>query len=97
MHNAAAPSGRGCRTDSPTVLAAVIPPFVRVKGDKYLSRIIEKDELKKERYKLNSVTEYKFGKSTYIVKTYFDLDCEESLEDVVQRLITKEVEKAMSA
>ena len=62
-----------------------------------LNRIIEKDELKKERYELNSVTEYKFGKSTYIVKTYFDLDCEESLEDVVQRLITKEVEKAMSA
>ena len=56
-----------------------------------------KDELKKARYELNSVTEYKFGKTTYIVKTYFDLDCEESLEDVVQRLITKEVEKALSA
>jgi hypothetical protein len=70
---------------------------VKTKGDKYLSRIIEKDELKKERYKLNSVTEYKFGKTAYIVKTYFDLNCEESLEDVVQRLITKEVEKAMSA
>ena len=62
-----------------------------------MSRIIEKNELKKERYELNSVTEYKFGKSTYLVKTYFDLDCEESLEDVVQRLITKEIAKAMSA
>ena len=78
-------------------MTAVKPPFVKTKGEKYLSKIIEKDELKKERYELNSVTEYKFGKSTYIVKTYFDLDCEESLEDVVQRMITKEVEKAMSA
>ena len=62
-----------------------------------MSRTLEKNELKKERYELNSVTEYKFGKSTYIVKTYFDLDCEESLEDVLQRLITKEIAKAMSA
>ena len=97
MHTAATPSGRAVTADSPTVLAAVKPPFVKTKGEKYLSKIIEKDELKKERYELNSVTEYKFGKSTYIVKTYFDLDCEESLEDVVQRMITKEVEKAMSA
>ena len=59
-----------------------------------MKKRITKDELKKARYELNSVTEYKFGKTTYIVKTYFDLDCEESLEDVVQRLITKEVEKA---
>ena len=61
-----------------------------------MSKIVNKNELKKPRYELNSVTEYKFGKTKYIVKTYFDLDCEESLEDVVQRLITKAVEKAMS-
>ncbi len=61
-----------------------------------MNKSIDKDELNKGRYELNSVTEYKFGKTTYIVKTYFDLECKESLEDIVQRMITKEVERLMS-
>lgn len=48
MYTAAAPSGRGCRTDSPTVLTAVIPPFVKAKGEKYLSKKTEATEQKSE-------------------------------------------------
>ena len=62
-----------------------------------MSRIIDKDELKKDRYVLNSVNEYKIGHTTYTVKVYFDLERKESLEDIVQRMINEEVEKAMSA
>ena len=36
-----------------------------------------------------NVSIYKFGKSTYIVETVFDLDCKDTLEDV----IIKDIEK----
>ena len=41
----------------------------------------------------DNVSIYKFGKSTYIVETVFNLDCKESLEDVINRLIIKDIEK----
>ena len=56
-----------------------------------------KEELKNPRYELNLVSEYKIGHTTYIVKTFFDLECGESLEDLLQRLVTKEICKAMSS
>lgn len=62
-----------------------------------MSRTINKDELNNPRYVLDSVSEYKIGHTTYTVKVYFDLERKESLEDIVQRMITQEVEKAMAA
>lgn len=56
-----------------------------------------KEEFKKPRYELNSVSEYKIGQATYVVKSYFDLECEESLEDLLRRLVTKEICKAISS
>ena len=40
-----------------------------------------------------NVSIYKFGKSTYIVETVIDLDCKDTLEDVINRLIIKDIEK----
>ena len=40
-----------------------------------------------------NVSIYKFGKSTYIVETVFDLNCKDTLEDVINRLIIKDIEK----
>ena len=48
MHTAAVPSGRAATADSPTVLAAVKPPFVRAKGEKYLSKKTKATEQKNE-------------------------------------------------
>ena len=62
-----------------------------------LKTTFTKEEQKNQRYELNSVREYKIGHTTYIVKTYFDLECGESLEDLLQRLVTKEICKAMSS
>ena len=62
-----------------------------------LDTTFTKEEQKSPRYELNSVREYKIGHTTYIVKTYFDLECGESLEDLLQRLVTKEICKAMSS
>lgn len=41
----------------------------------------------------DNVSIYKFGKSTYIVQTVFNLECKESLEDVINRLIIKDIDK----
>ena len=38
-----------------------------------------------------SVSEYKIGHTTYIVELHFNFDCGESLEDVIQRLVLKDV------
>jgi len=62
-----------------------------------LKTTFTKEEQKNPSYELNSVREYKIGHTTYIVKTYFDLECGESLEDLLQRLVTKEICKAMSS
>jgi len=55
-----------------------------------------KDNLKNQRYELDSVREYKIGNTTYMIKSYFDLESGESLEDLLQRLITNEIKNAMS-
>lgn len=41
----------------------------------------------------SSVTEYKFGHTTYIVELHFCSECKETLEDVVRRLIVHDVER----
>ena len=38
-----------------------------------------------------SVSTYDFGRTTYTVKTYFNLDCKESFEDVLSRLMMREI------
>ena len=40
-----------------------------------------------------NVSTYKIGYTTYIVETHFNLDCKESLDDVISRLIIKDVTK----
>ena len=39
-----------------------------------------------------TVSEYKIGHTTYIVKTVFNPDFRESLTDILNRLITRECE-----
>ena len=34
------------------------------------------------------------GQTTYLVKTYFNPDTNESLEDIINRLIAREIEKS---
>ena len=41
----------------------------------------------------DNVTVYKFGRSVYKVHTYFNLECKETLEDVVNRLIMRDLAK----
>ena len=62
----------------------------------FMSKVVDKNELKKPRYELNSVTEYKIGGTTYIVSTFFNLDREETLEDALKRLMIRDAEKALS-
>ncbi len=38
---------------------------------------------------------YKFGKATYIVRTHFNLEAKETLKDVVERLIMKEIDEQL--
>ncbi len=38
-----------------------------------------------------SPSEYKIGRTTYIVHTRFNLECKETLEDVLKRLMLREV------
>ena len=41
----------------------------------------------------DNVSVYKFGKSIYKVHTYFNLECKETFEDVVNRLIMRDLAK----
>ncbi len=41
----------------------------------------------------DNVSIYKFGRSVYKVRTHFNLDCKETLEDVINRLIMRELAK----
>ena len=41
-----------------------------------------------------SCSEYHIGQTTYLVKTYFNPDTNESLEDIINRLIAREIEKS---
>lgn len=48
----------------------------------------------KEIFKPNeTLSEYKFGHTTYSVKTIYNFKARESLEDVVERLIIRDIEK----
>ena len=39
----------------------------------------------------NTVSEYKIGNTIYRVRVHFDLECEETLADVVSRLIIQDL------
>lgn len=39
-----------------------------------------------------NISEYKIGHTTYIVETHLNLDCKETLDDIIKRLILKDVE-----
>ena len=41
----------------------------------------------------DNVSIYKFGRSVYKVRTHFNLDCKETLEDVINRLIMRDLAK----
>ena len=45
----------------------------------------------------NAVSEYKIGHTTYIVKTRFNPAFQESLSDVLKRIIIRESEKIIGA
>ena len=38
--------------------------------------------------------EYKIGNTTYIVELHFNFDCKETLDDIIERLVTNNLEKA---
>ena len=39
-----------------------------------------------------NISEYKIGHTTYIVETHFNLACKETLDDIIKRLILRDVE-----
>ena len=44
----------------------------------------------------DSVSVYKIGHTTYKVRRVFNLDCKETLEDVIKRLIIKDIDKLVA-
>ena len=40
----------------------------------------------------DNVSIYKIGHTTYKVRVFFDLECKETLEDVIHRLIIKDID-----
>ena len=44
-----------------------------------------------------NISEYKIGHTTYIVETYFNFDCKETLDDIIQRLISRDIERLQFA
>lgn len=46
-----------------------------------------------EKYRLDSVSEYKIGHTTYKVQTFFNTEAKETLTDILQRLINRECEE----
>ena len=49
----------------------------------------------KEKEKVDSsYSEYRIGLTTYRVKIIFNSDTEESMEDIINRLIAREIEKS---
>ncbi len=42
-------------------------------------------------YRIRAITIYKFGRSVYKVRTHFNLECTETLADVVDRLILQDL------
>ena len=39
-----------------------------------------------------NISEYKIGHTTYIVETHFNLGCKETLDDIIKRLISRDVD-----
>lgn len=44
-----------------------------------------------------NISEYKIGHTTYTVETHFNLDCKETLDDIIKRLISRDVESLQFA
>ena len=44
-----------------------------------------------------NISEYKIGHTTYIVETHFNLSCKETLDDIIKRLISRDVESLQFA
>ncbi len=44
-----------------------------------------------------TVSEYKFGYTTFIVETHFNLDCSETLEDIIKRLMISDADEIINA
>ena len=44
-----------------------------------------------------NISEYKIGHTTYIVETHFNLGCKETLDDIIKRLISRDVDSLQSA
>ncbi len=44
-----------------------------------------------------NISEYKIGHTTYIVETHFNLGCKETLDDIIKRLISRDVESLQFA
>lgn len=56
---------------------------------------MNRDEPTVEKEKVDSsYSEYRIGLTTYRVKIIFNSDTEESMEDVINRLIAREIEKS---
>ena len=43
-----------------------------------------------------TISEYKFGYTTFIVETHFNLDCSESLEDIIKRLMISDADEILN-
>ena len=43
-----------------------------------------------------TVSEYKFGYTTFIVEAHFNLECSETLEDILKRLMISDAEELLS-
>ena len=44
-----------------------------------------------------NISEYKIGHTTYIVETHFNLGCKETLDDIIKRLISRDVKSLQFA
>lgn len=44
-----------------------------------------------------NISEYKIGHTTYIVETHFNLGCKETLDDIIKRLVTRDVDSLQFA
>ena len=44
-----------------------------------------------------NISEYKIGHTTYIVETHLNLGCKETLDDIIKRLISRDVDSLQFA
>ena len=44
-----------------------------------------------------NISEYKIGHTTYIVETHYNLGCKETLDDIIKRLILRDIERLQLA